>query len=469
MQISARILSESDIERVEAQAMSVMERVGMMVDNDILCDLARRRGAAVDGRCVRVPAEMVRWALQVGPRHIQLHGRNGDVLPLEHGQCHISTYAEAVNVVDYEATHLRPSTLKDTVDFVRLGQAMPEVSIVGPVCFARDLPGPIQLLRTAEVVVLNSNKHIMAAPLNLEEAQLWYDLMQLAAPDQDLAIKPLLTLVVSPTSPLQFDRDTSQVMQFAAERKIPFVAASCPLAGATSPLALIGTVVQLLAEDLFILTLAQIVNPGAPVIMGGAAGLLDMRTGALSYGAPERHLLLGAIIELADHYGLPHHSPAGSVDACYPDVHAGAEKMQCWMARRAHDIVFGIAFGSLYNGRAVSLEQMVIDADLWQESGRYFRGMDLSTLDESSTVIEQVGPGGKFLAVSQTLRLMRSQEMYYSQIANRQGDQGPSMLERAHQQVRRLLAQSAAVVAEPVSEAVHCYVAKREATLLSSH
>ncbi len=293
MQINARILSESDIERVEVQALKVMERVGMTVNNSVLCDLARRHGATVDDRRVRLPAEMVRWALQVAPRQIRLFGRNGDVLPLEHGYCHLSTYAEAVNVVDYEATRLRPSLLKDTIDFVRLGQAMPEVNIVGPVCFARDLPSPVQLLHTAKVVVLNSNKHNQAAPLNLEEAQLWYDLMQLVVSDQDLAARPPLTMVVSPTSPLQFDEDTSQVMQFAAERKIPIIAAACPMAGGTSPLALIGTVVQHLAEDLFILTLAQLVNAGTPVILGGAAGLLDLRTGALSYGAPERHLLLG--------------------------------------------------------------------------------------------------------------------------------------------------------------------------------
>lgn len=467
MQFHARILNENEIERVEAQALLVLERVGMTVDNDALCELARQRGAMVDGRYVRLPAELVRWALQAAPRHIQLHGRNGDVLPLEHGHCHVSTYAEAVNVVDYGATHMRPSTLKDTLAFVRLGQAMPEINIVGPVCFARDLPSPVQLLRTAEVVFLNSDKHNQAAPLNLEEAELWYELAQLAAPDQDPAAQPPLTFVVSSTSPLQFDRDTSQVMQFAAERKIPFIAASCPMAGGTSPLALIGTIVQHLAEDLFILTMAQLVNAGAPVIMGGAAGVLDVRTGALSYGAPERHLLLGAVIELADHYGLPHHSPAGSVDSPRPDVHAGAEKMQCWMARRAHGIMYGVGFGSLYNGSAVSLEQMVIDADLWQEAGRYYRGLDLSTLDESSDVIERVGPGGNFLTDPQTLKLMRSPEVYYSKIANRQGDQSPGMLEQAHQQVQRLLAQQGPVVGGPTAEAVQRYVAERERKLLA--
>jgi trimethylamine--corrinoid protein Co-methyltransferase len=407
---------------------------------------------------VRCPPEAVRWALQVAPRDISLHGRNGDVLPLKHGYCHLSTYADGVNVTDYGATELRPSTRQDAINFIRLGQAMPEISIVNGVCYARDLPDPVQVLHTIEAVMLHTNKHNNAGPLNLDEAQMWVEMAEIAGPGINLTEKPTVSFVVSPTSPLQLDEESSKVFQYVVDRKLPFIACSCPMSGGTSPMALIGTIVLHLAEDLLLLTMAQFLNEGTPVVIGGAAGVLDIRTGLLSYGAAERHLLLGAIIELADHYGLPHHSPAGSVDSWYPDVHAGAEKMQSWMARKLKDIVWGVGFGSLASGVTVSLEQFLIDIDLWHQMERFFRGLDMSELDSSFEVISRIGHGGNFLIDEQTFRLMRSQELYFSDIANREADRGPAMLERTHEKVERTLAEHHYAPPDSVAEEIQRYV-----------
>jgi trimethylamine--corrinoid protein Co-methyltransferase len=463
-----RILNESDIERIHAQALKVLSDVGVRVNNGEICSFLEKKGIPVDGQTVRFPPEAVDWALKVAPRDVTLFGRNDDVLPLKPGHCYLSTYSDASNVCDYGAAGLRSSTRQDLINFVRLGQAMLEISIVGPVCYARDVPQPVQLLRSAEQVVLHSSKHINVGPLNLEEARIWGELAQLAEPGTSISDKPTVSMVVSPVSPLQLDYDTSTVLAYAAKRRVPLVIASCPMAGGTSPLALVGTIVLHLAEDLFVLTIAQFLNEGTPSVLGGAAGVLDMRTGMLSYGAPERHLLLGAIIELANYYGLPHHSPAGSVDSWYPDVHAGAEKMQCWMARKLSDIVWGISVGSLNSGSAVSLEQTVIDIDLWHEAERFFRGLNMAELESSFDAISRVGSGGNFLVDEQTLRLARSQELYYSDIVNRDGDRGPGMLERAHRKVEHILATHQYAPPDPIAEDIRRYVKDKEEELMKA-
>ena len=50
-----------------------------------------------------------------------------------------------------------------------------------------------------------------------------------------------------------------------ARRCIPVALSSAPMAGATSPITMAGTLVQLHAEELSGLVLSQLVNPGAPV------------------------------------------------------------------------------------------------------------------------------------------------------------------------------------------------------------
>lgn len=462
MKTSTQILTEAEIEQIESQALRILSDVGIKVYNQELRHKAKQAGLVVDDEVVRIPPEIVRWAIGAAPREWCLYGRNGSRLPLTKGNCHLSTYADGLFVLDYRASEPRPSTEQDLVDFVRLGQAANEIAIVGPVCYARDYPEPVQLLHTAKVVMLHSDKHINIGPLNLDEARTWYELAEIASPGIDQQQTPTLSIVVSPTSPLQFDQDTSQVFTFAVEKKIPFLACSCPMAGGSSPLSLVGTIVLHLAEDLFLLALAQLLQEGTPVILAGAAGIMDVRKGALSYGAPERNLLLGAMIDIADYYHLPHHSPAGSVDSWYPDIQTGAHKMQTWMARKASGVILGIGFGSLLTGKVVSREQFLIDIDLWHMTERYFEGLDLSRLAEAFQVIQRVGHGGSYLADEQTFELMRAKEIYLSDLVNLEGSQRADMWERAHHKVERGLASHLFKPQPDISEAIERFVAEKE-------
>jgi len=465
MQYGMRFLSESDIERIEAQSLLILSEIGIRVHNDRLRDQLRKAGIPVEDQMVRLPPQVVRWALDTAPREITLYGRNGDVMPLQPGHCYLVMGTGATSILDCGANHLRAITQEDVVNFARLSQTMDEISLGGGGGQAQDVAPGLEILRTVESLVLNNSKHHLAGPHDLASARTWYELVEIAGGDRDLRETPTLSFVVSTTSPLQLDYDSSQVLEYAAQRRLPFLASSCPMAGGTSPLALIGTVVLMVTEDLFLLTLAQLLNECSPVIWGGAAGIIDVRTGSLSYGAAERHLLLGANIEMAEHYALPHYVPSGSADSWCTGVQTGAEKMQCWMARRASDTIFGIGLGSLYNGLATSLEQVVIDVDLWQQANRVFRGLDTAELDEACDAIRRVGPGGNFLDDEQTLRLMRSSEIYFSDLANREGERGAGMLARAHDKVERILAAHQYVPPDAVVQEVSHYVQARSEEL----
>lgn len=175
--------------------------------------------------------------------------------------------------------------------------------------------------------------------------------------------------------------------------------------------------------------------------------------------------MLGANIELARYYGLPHHSPAGSVDAIQPDIQSGAEKMLTWVSRLLEDINLGIAFGSLSTGSAVSLEQMVIDADTLESARRLFRGAQVNEETIGFEAMKRVGPGGNYLMDEHTLRWMRSQEYYQSSLVNREGTQGLSMLERAHAWVEEILRQHRPQVSERVKGEIQAYVQEKARSL----
>src|SRR3546814_2494122 len=59
------------------------------------------------------------------------------------------------------------------------------------------------------------------------------------------------------------------------------------LSGAMSPATLAGALAQQHAEAMAGLALAQLVNPGTPVVYGGFTSNVDMKSGAPAFGTPE--------------------------------------------------------------------------------------------------------------------------------------------------------------------------------------
>ena len=76
-----------------------------------------------------------------------------------------------------------------------------------------------------------------------------------------------------------------------ARAGVPAELISMPLAGATAPVTLVGSVVQHAAESISGIVIHQLANPGAPIVWGGAPAIFDMRTGTTPMGAIETAML----------------------------------------------------------------------------------------------------------------------------------------------------------------------------------
>ncbi len=85
--------------------------------------------------------------------------------------------------------------------------------------------------------------------------------------------------VINTNSPLRLDGPMGDGLMEMALYGQPVVATPFTLAGAMSPVSLAGAIAQQNAEALFLVALAQIVRPGAPMVYGAFTSNVDMRTG----------------------------------------------------------------------------------------------------------------------------------------------------------------------------------------------
>jgi trimethylamine--corrinoid protein Co-methyltransferase len=163
-------------------------------------------------------------------------------------------------------------------------------------------------------------------------------------------------------------------------------------------------------EVLSMLCLVQAADPGAPFIYAPVLAMMNPRSGMYSAGAIENALLSSAAIEMARYYGLPVEGTGGGSDTYAPGIQASYERalnsmipMLSWP-----DLIVGC--GLLGGSMIVSLEQLVIDCEIFRMSRQAHRGVltsDEMWLDE---VIQRVGPGGNFLGEKSTIANMRSGE-----------------------------------------------------------
>jgi trimethylamine--corrinoid protein Co-methyltransferase len=448
MKYSFTVLCSQEIERIYAASLQILNQVGMRVYDADLCTALAGQGLSVDDWLVRFPPEVVATALARAPAWFSMYDHAGHEVTIRKGDCLPAVYSNAIKIWDWDSRRARPSRLRDLVACVRLADAIPEIRIACPVCLPADVAQRLQMATAICTLLGNTNRLTQAAPHDDAEAAIWTEVVAIA--DQAISVGPTIMFVVSPTSPLQVDPKTCQVLKHAIARGIPLLISPCPMAGATSPITMAGTAVQTHAEFLGMLTIAQLQREGIPVIYGGSAGPMDLRVGALSYGAPERNVMLGANTDIADYFNLPSFSSAGTVDSACPDFQAGQSKALAWMTRLMQGASLGIWFGSLLTGSTVAPEQIVLDADLYRAVRSLLKGMRLDAEHLADEAIRRVGPGGNFLTDEHTLAWMRSDEYYASPLVNHAGELGSSMLDRAHERVQNILAGHQPAVPEAV-------------------
>ncbi|MEE8226515.1 MAG: trimethylamine methyltransferase family protein, partial [Kiloniellales bacterium] len=196
---------------------------------------------------------------------------------------------------------------------------------------------------------------------------------------------------------------------------MPILLLAAGQAGATSPAALAGAVVQEVAECLGALVYVNLMVPGHPAIFGPWPFVSDLRTGAMSGGSGEQAILSAACAQMAHFYDLTGGVPAGMSDSKLPDAQSGYEKGYT-------NALAGVAGANMIYESAgmhasllgCCLESYVIDNDILGGCLRTVRGIEVTEDSLSLEAIRNVcleGPG-HFLGHDQTLSLMLTEYVY---------------------------------------------------------
>lgn len=414
-----RPFSKATMERMHEGVLKILSTVGMSETPEKVISKIVAKGGEVNnkGRLLFPPA-LVEDVIAQFERDFTLYGReSGTELELKPGKVHVGSGGAAPSVIDLKSERYRDGTLKDLYDAARICDVLENIHFFSRSVVARDIETPLDFdINTAYACLAGTGKHVMVQAMeghHVPEITALCDMI--AGNHSRFCDQPFLSLNVNHVvSPLRFMTEACDVIEQAALNDIPIFMNSFGQAGASTPAALAGAVLQSIAETLAGMIYAWSVNPKAKVIFGPRPLITDLRTGALAGGCGEHAATLAAGAQMGQFYGLPNSCISGSTDAKIPDAQSGYEKaLAVTHAALAGSNMVTQACGMQAGMMGVAYESYVIDNDMLGAVLRSVRGIETNEIDFSEQTIEEAVSGdGHFLGHMDTMARMETDYLY---------------------------------------------------------
>ena len=445
-----KFLSDQQIHRIHRATLELLEDTGLASDSEMILTAFRKAGAPVDvsaGR-IKLPPNFVEACLKTVPRSFVLCGRDPSKdLTLEGRNTFFGLGGSPVpHFREVGTGEIRTPTKQDMINSTVLGDALENINFVMSLAGAYDCDPQMHYLHEFDALLRNTSKPIVyCAPSKVYARQLIEMASAVAGGESEFRQRPNVMLFAESLSPLTLPRYCEGMAEFAKAGG-PILFAPSAIMGASGPVTLSGFLVLCNAETLAGICLAQILQPGTPVVYGPHTPVLDMQTARSTYAASEQAVARVGVAQLAAFYGIPSFGTAGGTDSKCPDAQAGAEVAQNIFMNVAAGMNLSQGVGTMASGSYGCLEMAVICDEIIGMAKRMSEGIIVDDEALAMDIIRQVGPGGHFLDHPHTAKFFK-REMYIPRLFDRQPEElwlqagGRRIDQMATEKVRKILAE----------------------------
>jgi trimethylamine--corrinoid protein Co-methyltransferase len=477
------VLDEEGLVLLERNADTILEEIGIDFREDAeALEVWKNAGADVQGERVHFPRGMCRSIIQrSAPREFIQHARNPARSVLIGGKNSVFAPAYGSPFVRNLDEGRRYARIEDFRNFVKLAYMATSLHHSGgTICEPVDLPVNKRHLDMVYSHIKYSDKPFMGSVTHPDRARDSIALANIAfgAELNDPATgRPKTTIInlINVNSPMTYDATMLGSLKVYARANQAVIVTPFILAGAMSPVTVAGTVAQTLAEALAGLAFVQLINPGAPVVLGSFASSVSMQSGAPTFGTPEPELVLYSMAALARRLGVPFRSGGSLCASKIPDAQAAFESANTLLPSCLAGVNFMLhVAGWLEGGLAMGYEKFVMDADQAGMMHTLLVGVDLSDNGQALSAIREVGPGKHFLGCAHTQANFET-AFYRSPLADNnsyeqwEAEGATDMAKRANVLWKKQFAEYVAPPIDPaIDEALRDYMLRKKASFPDS-
>ena len=431
-----RILSDADLERLDAAALRVLADVGVSVPSPAARAAVVARGAEGSGDVVRFPPDLVRRLVALAPDRLTLGARAGAPL-VTGGRSLLTTDGCCVEIYDLESGEKRATGAEDVATISRVVDAMPEVDFCWPAVSAQDRPAEVRGLHELYLAIANTGKHVQTVTVvepHLAEAAAAMAAAVAGSPEALRAAPPVSALLGTVT-PLGNDAGTLEAGLVFARAGVPVGFVTMPMGGSTTPITMAGSLVVGIAEALAAVCVVQADCPGAPVFVCFIPSVMDLKTGDFTGGAPEDTVMGAAVADVGRFYGLPTQCGINSSGAKAPSWQTALDDTTTTFLSVAAGVDMLTGVGMVSGGRIFSFEEMALAAEVANHARAVAAGIDLTGLTGEAPGASLGAVPGLVPPPVEAPSLIEDRPHRYWAASGRQ-----TALDRAHERIARIVA-----------------------------
>jgi len=409
-EFTIRSLSSDQLDQLQEATLTILVDVGVRFPSEKALSFFADHGADVDHekQIVKMSPDLVRNALASVPRYPILGARDPAFdLHLEKNTTYFTTDGCGYETIDFVTRKRRPSTKADVGRMALVADFLSSIGFYWTMVSAQDC-GRVSPLHELEVSWNNSIKHVQSVTLigpelvryGLEMGQV------ISGSKEEMRRRPPFSAVICTISPLIQDEEAIEGAMLLAKAGIPSVLLAMPTLGTTAPATLAGAIAMADAECISAIVLMQLVAPGAPVFHSIMQAWADPRTAAyVGYplNAPSRY----APVDMAHHWGIPSMAGAFGTDGSEPAAWQSAAEITMdplLVGLSGAEIATGLGLRETYT--LLYPEAIILDDDIYHRARYALLNMEISPDSLAVDVIQNVGPGGHFLAQKHTRKHM---------------------------------------------------------------
>ncbi len=416
-----KILDDEHKIKILEEAKLILENQGVFIENHEAIELFNQHGMNHEGSRYFIPPDLIDKCLQNVPSEITLYDREGNEhISLKEDNVNFDPGSAAIFILDEETGDIREGISKDFIRFSKVVEQLKYIDAQSTALIYNDVPKNAQDWHRLYLALSNCYKPVVTGTFRKESFSIMKEiLLTCRLSEDDLARKPLAIFDACPSPPLKWSDLTTQSLIDAAKSMIPSEFVSMPLAGASAPITLIGSITQHCAECLAGVVIAQLTKSGAPLIWGGSPAVFDMKHGTTPMGAIETMMINLGDIELGKFLNLPTHAYMALSDSKVPDSQAGFEAGMGALLAGLAGINMISGPGMLDFESTQSIEKLIIDNEIVGMVKRMLQGIEDHGSPYASDILKDYDNTQELLSHSSTLKYFRKELFFPSPIVDR--------------------------------------------------
>ncbi len=393
---------QKTLDTIHKYSLELLRDTGIKFPSEKALGIFKKHGFRTDGEMVFFDEKDIRKTMETVPPAFTIKARNPEKR-IRIGDNHfVMAPGYGPPFIIEPSGEKRDATVTDVQKFCKLVQTSKHLDFNSSIVVQpNDVPSETAHLDILLATMLLTDKPIMGSSVSETAAR---DSLKLAEMIWGSTDEPVMISLIDSLSPLQFATEMIESIMVFAEAGQPLIIHSACTLGASGPITIAGSLVISNATTLAGICLAQLINPGTPIVYGLGGSPMEMKTGGYINASPEDAKHVAIVTAMGRYYNMPCRSQGALTESFCLDYQAGMESAMMLTTAALSGVHVSLhACGTYGSMLAMSYEKFIADEDLCGALKKLMNPIELTEDAFAFDLIKELRTTGNYLMEDHTV------------------------------------------------------------------